>query len=129
MTTATESLEAWAAHVAPTLTTAQWDDYRSRVDRGMPGDIESLQAIAALLAHRDRVAAGLSPRMREALPREGTRRDCTSNTRATLRALAKRGLGRAWQPYCVGSGRSPMAWKLTDFGREIARVLAQKETT
>lgn len=107
---ATESLAAWAARVAPTLDADGWrqaDAIANRKRWAGPQDFTIAQA-RALLAERDRVAAGLS--VHECvllLHRYGNG--------PTARRLVGIGL---MEPVHEG-------YRITDFGREIARVLAR----
>lgn len=118
MTTATESLAAWAARVAPTLDATGWR--QAEHDGQHPPRVASYRwtvpQARALLAQRDLVAAGLSSDERRVLADPSLPSTGQANARAFNALLALR-LVR-WIPATEGNGRAP-----TDFGREIARVL------
>jgi hypothetical protein len=118
MSDATESLAAWAARVAPTLDAEGWRTAEKDADDFAPVQwIRWTQYKArALLAYRDRVAAGLSEQMRRELL--GEEHGCPWGS--TAKALRDRVLARRKGP--TDDHRTD--WR-TDFGREIARVLAE----
>lgn len=120
MTAATESLAAWARRVAPTLDAAGWRQADAIANRRRwPGPQDfTINEARALLAERDRVAAGLSEDAANLLIHR--HRDgwifVASHTGRELyesKAVAR------W---------SGVIWvrDITDFGREIARVLAER---
>lgn len=111
---ATESLQAWAARVAPEYTAEQWRNAEAVAVDSYAHDYFEARA---LLAERDRVAAGLSP---AALLTLRHAHGCTWERQ--FARLAKAGLlARKMSP--IGNVAA-----LTDFGREIARVLAGRGT-
>ncbi|HKY49653.1 MAG TPA: hypothetical protein VJP45_00200, partial [Candidatus Limnocylindria bacterium] len=122
-----------ATRVAPTLDAAGWRDANegARYSEGQypPRHVERC---AALLAERDRVAAGLSAAQRELLLRIPRARSCNvrgmidlagEGSQRTARVLGRLLLARPHQPPTMVQDE----WSITDFGREIARVLAGKE--
>lgn len=106
-----ETIEEWAARVAPDGDRAGWGSVRDSIATGRPWTTfgphtVSLEQCKALETYRDEVAAGLSPAQRGALD-----------------GLARQ--RRAKMPEALGSwgGYANAYFIKTDFGREIARVL------
>lgn len=127
MTSETTDLATWARRTAPTLTAEEWLDVRSDSECAWTMDERT-----ALLAERDRVAAGLTAAQCELLLRMSRARSrnvrgmidlAGEGSQRTARVLGRLLLARPHQ-------QPPMMqdeWSITDFGREIARVLASGE--
>ncbi len=118
-----ETLEQWAARVAPTLISEQWEWIRNPVWADSPHiQTWSLPAdrCAHLLAHRDKVAAGLerypAKLLASAAGEFGVE---TSGWLESVTVLCARQL--ATRTRTVDGEPAVMA---TDFGREIVRVLS-----
>lgn len=120
----TESLADWATRVAPTLNAAGWrEQERVAASNGM-FPAKRVAEARALLAERDRVAAGLTgPQKRllaeavgNAVPENRLRRLLGGGACRTFGVLSRLKLAtlRSQIPY------------VTAFGREIARVLGSK---
>jgi len=97
-----ETIEEWAARKAPTLDAVGWRRCENVVARA------DVAHIRALLAYRDRVAAGLSAQQRDAFLR-GEPEEAED-----FESLVEAGI--------VGDDGS-----FAPFGREVARVLGEGE--
>lgn len=116
-----ETIEQWAARVAPTLEACDWRQAEAWITPGGfcpaiyddgESQASSVEKARALLAYRDKVADGITPAQRDWILGSPRRASIT----ATLNACIRKGI----------VDRSPRcSWELvfTDFGREIARVL------
>lgn len=111
------ALEQWAANDAHAYTTEQWRNIESRIGE----EHMFAEQDAALIAYRDEVAAGLKDVERKLLRVAGDPPfDCYSSMSEDgvltgLIRLGRLGLIHADFRICV--------YELTDFGREIARLV------
>lgn len=109
--TEAETLEQWAARVAPTLTDKRWREAEQMAANLPAGRGDSGDEARALLAYRDKVAADLYRFERFALlDLRRAEQPCSSNYRRLVQGKLARERTELWT--CI-----------TDFGREIARVL------
>ena len=129
-----ETLEEWAARVAPTLSTAEWAVINGR---GRYEDARALNcahgyvaAKRALLAYRDKAAAKSTKAQRAVLEWlsdgqiHSTREPRSERPSEQAIKSASRSRLCKTQHVAVGGGAYDLRVVRSDFGREIARVLS-----